>query len=98
MTWITRAGLSALVLVVAGGVMTVVLVMRHPGQGGAPHEAAPAFEPKTAAYYVAHRGEMKARDEDCRNRGVSPLADTPEARDCNAASEAERQIFFGVVK
>ncbi|MEA3114258.1 MAG: hypothetical protein QOG58_4057 [Caballeronia sp.] len=98
MTWITRAGWSALVLAVAGGVMTVVIVMRHPGHDTAPHEEAPAFEPKTAAYYVAHRDEMRAREAECNNKGISPLADTPDARDCLAAANAERQIFFGTGK
>jgi hypothetical protein len=98
MTWITRAGWSALVLAAAGSVMTVVIVMRHPGHEAALREAAPAFEPKTAEYYVAHRDEMRARTAECNNKGISPLADTPDARDCLAAANAERQIFFGTEK
>ena len=85
-------------LAAAGSVMTVVIVMRHPGHDTAPHEEAPAFEPKTAAYYVAHRDELRARTAECNNKGISPLADTPDARDCLAAANAERQIFFGTEK
>jgi len=99
MTWTGKLSwfLLAVAVVGCGGLIVYVVHTRSTGSDTieTPAQAVPAFAPKTEAYYLAHRGEMKAREDDCTNRGISPFADTPEARDCNAAAEAAKQIFFG---
>ncbi|MFH5255219.1 EexN family lipoprotein [Burkholderia semiarida] len=52
-------------------------------------------EPKTVDYFMQHPSEIEATQKDCRNKGISLLADTPEARTCNAANSAMRARFFG---
>jgi hypothetical protein len=49
---------------------------------------------KTKAYYLQHRDEMKAVLKDCSNRGIVPLGDTADARNCMAAINAENDIYF----
>jgi hypothetical protein len=66
--------------------------------GEPPAQTAPAFEPKTEAYYLAHQGEMKERLAECKNQGIGVGADTPEARDCTAAAAALNDRFFGASK
>ncbi|TDY15690.1 hypothetical protein B0G81_8783 [Paraburkholderia sp. BL6665CI2N2] len=99
MTWAGKLSWFLLTVAVVGCGGLIVYVVRTGSTGGGavepPAQTVPAFEPKTQAYYLAHRAEMKAREDDCTNRGISPFADTPEARDCNAAAEASKQIFFG---
>ena len=91
--WMWVAGMAA----AAGISYAVVVVVNRPSpvRGNSVSQDAPAFLPKTADYYMAHRDEMKARETACGNSGISPMGDSPEARDCNAATEAERRIFFG---
>ncbi|MFM0132581.1 hypothetical protein [Paraburkholderia sediminicola] len=99
MTWTGKLSWFLLAAAVVGSGGLIVYVVHTSSTGGGtvepPAQTVPAFEPKTEAYYLAHRAEMKAREDDCTNRGISPFADTPEARDCNAAAEASKQIFFG---
>ncbi|OXI61732.1 hypothetical protein CFB81_35150 [Burkholderia sp. AU28863] len=52
-------------------------------------------ESKTVEYFMQHPSEIKSTQKDCRNKGISLLADTPEARTCNAADSAMRARFFG---
>lgn len=94
-----RWSLGAVVGVAAAAVLfvvvaVVVIVPRHGGSDARSGGGA-GFVPKTAEYYMAHRDEMKARKKECGNQGISPMGESPEARDCNAAEEAERRIFFG---
>ena len=84
----------ALVAMVAACAVLVILAKQPPPARLAPSQfVAAGMKPKTVAYYSSHREEMKAREDDCTYRGISPLADTPEARDCTAAMEAAMQIF-----
>ncbi|WP_404842977.1 hypothetical protein [Burkholderia contaminans] len=46
-------------------------------------------------YFMQHPSEIEGTQKDCRNKGISLLADTPEARTCNAADSAMRARFFG---
>lgn len=95
MRWSLGALVSvAVVAGVCGVAAVVVIVPRHPGSEATP-SSNPGFAPKTAEYYIAHRDEMKAREKQCSNQGIGPMGDSPQARDCNAAEEAERRIFFG---
>ena len=41
-------------------------------------------------YYLAHGEEREAVLLDCKNKGVSETADTPEARNCRAALNARQ--------
>ena len=41
-------------------------------------------------YYLAHDEEREAVLLDCKNKGVSETADTPEARNCRAALNARQ--------
>jgi hypothetical protein len=41
-------------------------------------------------YYLAHDEEREAVLYDCKERGVSETADTPEARNCRAALHARQ--------
>jgi hypothetical protein len=85
---------AVLLVSVLCGVAIVVILPRTSGSNG--ESSSPAvFIPKTADYYIAHREEMKARTKVCGNEGISPMGDSAQARDCNAAQEAERRIFFG---
>ncbi len=52
-------------------------------------------ESKTMDYFMQHPSEIEATQRDCKNKGISLLADTPEARTCNAADSAMRARFFG---
>ncbi|WP_166742077.1 EexN family lipoprotein [Burkholderia cenocepacia] len=52
-------------------------------------------ESKTVEYFMQHPSEIVSTQKDCRNKGISLLADTPEARTCNAADSAMRARFFG---
>ena len=54
----------------------------------------PGEEPKTTAWYTAHPDEMKAVLKKCQDKGVSPIADNNEARDCRTASTAMNDRFF----
>lgn len=48
----------------------------------------PKVEVKTMEYYLAHDDEREAVLHDCKNKGVSETAETPEARNCRAALNA----------
>lgn len=50
----------------------------------------PKVEVKTMEYYLAHGEEREAVLLDCKNKGVSETADTPEARNCRAALNARQ--------
>ncbi|WP_158380914.1 EexN family lipoprotein [Burkholderia gladioli] len=51
-------------------------------------------ESKTMDYFLQHPTEIEDTQKDCRSKGISLLADTPEARTCNAADSAMRARFF----
>lgn len=55
-------------------------------------------ESKTVEYFMQHADESKTMEKECENKGISPLADSPEARTCNAARTAARQRFLGIKK
>lgn len=48
-------------------------------------------EPKTVDYYKANIDDAKEAAAECKNKGISPLADTPDARNCMAAMTAIRE-------
>lgn len=50
----------------------------------------PKVDVKTMEYYLAHDAEREAVLRDCKNKGVSDTADTPEARNCRAALNARQ--------
>ena len=50
----------------------------------------PKVEVKTMEYYLAHDEEREAVLHDCKNKGVSETAETPEARNCRAALNARQ--------
>ena len=88
------AGSIGAMVGICAAVAVVVIDSHHVGNN-APSSNNPGFAPKTAEYYMAHRDEMKAREKQCSNQGIGPMGDSPQSRDCNAAEEAERRIFFG---
>ncbi|PCE25977.1 hypothetical protein BWP39_15725 [Paraburkholderia acidicola] len=84
----------ALVAMVAACAVLVMLAKQPPPARLAPSQFMVAgIGPKTVAYYLSHRQELRTREDDCTGRGIRTLADTPEARDCTAAMEAAMQIF-----
>lgn len=72
--------------------IVIALAMTVIGLAGCGHREP---EPKTVEYFLQHPSEIESTQKDCRNKGISLLADTPEARTCNAADSAMRARFFG---
>lgn len=101
MTWSSKIGWFLLVVAIVGCGSLLVYIVHDsgvPSVAQQPAATVPAFEPKTEAYYLAHREEMKRRLAECKNLGIGIGADTPEARDCTAAGAALNDSFFGARK
>lgn len=56
----------------------------------------PEPESKTVEYFKQHPNEIDQVKKDCDNKGISPLADSADARTCNAVRTAIRQRNLGI--
>jgi hypothetical protein len=74
-----------------GSGLTFVIINRTSVNMGAAATSAArdsGFKAKTYTYYHAHPAEAEKRWHECNDIGISPMADTPESRDCNSAGQA----------